>query len=69
MSTVSKEVADRVVAGEFPEDGILAIVQYRNIFSDEPSFKLFSPRNINLLEPALAGDIPTMLDCRLYWQA
>lgn len=32
MGTVDKEIADRVVAGEFPEDGVTRIVEYDNAF-------------------------------------
>lgn len=40
MSTVSKEIADRVIAGEFPEDGIKAILLYKNQFNGGDSYKL-----------------------------
>ena len=40
MSTVSKEIADRVIAGEFPEDGIKAILLYHNQFDGEDAYKL-----------------------------
>lgn len=32
MATVNKEIADRIVAGEFPEDGATRIVEYDNAF-------------------------------------
>ena len=32
MATVDKEIADRIVAGEFPEDGATRIVEYDNAF-------------------------------------
>jgi len=32
MATVSKGIADRVIAGEFPEDNIVKIVEYDNAF-------------------------------------
>ena len=40
MSTVSKEIADRVIAGEFPEDGIKAILLYHNQFNGADAYKL-----------------------------
>lgn len=35
MATLSKEFADRLVAGEFPEDGIVRIVKYTNVWGGE----------------------------------
>ena len=32
MSTVNKEIADRIVAGEYPEDQCTRIVRYENAF-------------------------------------
>ena len=32
MATVDKEIADRIVAGEFAEDGATRIVEYDNAF-------------------------------------
>ena len=50
MSTVDKKTADRVIAGEFPEDNIYLIIQYKNAFNGELAYKLYysSYRNLNL---------------------
>lgn len=35
MGTVDKSIADRVIAGEFPEDEAMRIVQYDNEFGSD----------------------------------
>ena len=40
MSTVDKTTADRVIAGDFPEDGIYAILRYENAFNGNYAYKL-----------------------------
>lgn len=32
MATISKQIADRIIAGEFPEDECSRIVRYKNAF-------------------------------------
>lgn len=63
MSTVSKEIALRVIAGEFPEDHIKAIIVYNNCFNGQLSYKLvYGAMNTN--------DILMNIDClnaQLWW--
>ncbi len=40
MSTVNKAIADRVAAGEFPEDNWHSIVRYENVFNGNYAYKL-----------------------------
>lgn len=40
MSTVSKDIADRVIAGEFDEDNIVAILRYENAFNGSYAYKI-----------------------------
>ena len=40
MSTVSKKIADEVIAGKYPEDNIKAILLYHNQFNGEDAYKL-----------------------------
>lgn len=40
MSTVSKKIADEVIAREFPEDNIKAILLYHNQFNGADAYKL-----------------------------
>ena len=40
MSTVSKEIADEIIAGKYPEDNIKAILLYHNQFNGEDAYKL-----------------------------
>ena len=63
MSTVSKKIADRVKAGEFPEDNIKAILLYHNQFNGADAYKLVYG-GMSVLSTALyiASDY-----VRLYW--
>lgn len=40
MGTVSKEIADRVIAGEFDSDHPIKIVKYNNCFDGSESYGL-----------------------------
>ncbi len=69
MSTVSKQIADRVIAGEFPGDDIFLIIRYKNAFNGEYAYKLYysSHRNLDLQKIGLEvlriyGD-----DLKTYW--
>lgn len=64
MGTVSKEIADRVVFGEFAEDNITRIVEYDNAFggvgygivsADEDQNKYMIPT-------------PFIQNPRIYWE-
>lgn len=35
MGTVSKSIADRIIAGEYPEDGAVKIIKYTNAWGGE----------------------------------
>ena len=63
MGTVSKRVADRVKAGEFPEDNIKAILLYHNQFNGADAYKLVygSMSVINTALSIASGYV------RLYW--
>ena len=63
MSTVSKEIADRVKAGKYPEDGIKAILLYHNQFNGEDAYKLIYG-SMSVINTAIfiASDL-----VKLYW--
>ena len=63
MSTVSKEIADRVKAGKYPEDNIKAILLYHNQFNGADAYKLVYG-SMSVINTALyiASDY-----VRLYW--
>ena len=42
MGTVSKTIADEVIAGKYPEDNIVKIVRYKNVFTRQYSFGLIA---------------------------
>ena len=71
MSTVSKQIADRVIAGEFPEDGVYLIIRYENVFNGDFGYKLYySHTGIPLLKDIaleifrIHGDNPM-----IYWMS
>lgn len=65
MSTVSKEIADRIVEGEFPEDGVLYIVKYQNSFNGADAYKLcFSEK---YYENVMLGS-PYVINPVLWWK-
>lgn len=68
MSTVNKGIADRIIAGEFPEDNIVAIIRYENIFDGNYAYKIISENHKDDIPYYLAGKSPAMLDCTIYWQ-
>ena len=63
MSTVSKKIADEVIAGEFPEDNIKAILLYHNQFNGADAYKLIYG-SMSVINTALfiASDY-----VKLYW--
>lgn len=46
MATVDKTIADRIAAGEFPEDGATRIVEYDNAFGGVSYGVTFGKQNI-----------------------
>lgn len=38
MATVSKEIADDIIAGKYPEDEAVKIVKYQNAFNGEDAY-------------------------------
>jgi hypothetical protein len=64
MGTVNKSIADRAIAGEFPEDEIVRIVRYKNQFNGEFAYGLVykgdDPRKYHLS--------PACSNCQIYWE-
>jgi hypothetical protein len=63
MSTVSKDIADRVIAGEFEEDGIHTIIKYNNIFDGREAYKLLYG-NMSIKDT----DFSFMMNPTVYWK-
>ena len=63
MSTVSKKIADAVIAGKYPEDNIKAILLYHNQFNGADAYKLIYG-SMSVINTALfiASDF-----VKLYW--
>lgn len=65
MATVDKSIADRIVAGEFPEDGATRIVEYDNAFGGIGYGVTFQQDDINkYMYPS-----PFVMNPRIYWEA
>ena len=69
MSTVDKKTADRVIAGEFPEDNIYLIIQYKNAFNGELAYKLYYSSHNNLDLQKVGVEVLRIYgdDLKTYW--
>lgn len=73
MSTVDKNTADRVIAGEFPGDQIFAILRYENAFNGSYAYKLvYSLGSITLEQQIkqlihVMWSINTGAPVKIYW--
>lgn len=68
MSTVNKKIADKVIAGAYPKDKIIAIIRYENIFNGAEAYKLIFEHQTGLKEDILSGLIFTLRNPTLYWE-
>lgn len=68
MSTISKDIADRIVAGEFAEDNIIAIIKYNNMFNGDEAYKIITPRHESYIQFILDGNEPALLNPSIYWK-
>lgn len=63
MGTVEKAIADRVIAGEFPEDDIVCIIRYNNSFNGEFAYGLIgSHEPLNRYAAS-----PFVIEPTVYW--
>lgn len=69
MSIVSKDTADRVIAGEFPEDDIFLIIRYKNAFNGYYSYKLYYSSYMNLDIQKVGIEVLRIYgdDLKTYW--
>lgn len=63
MATVDKSIADRIVAGEFPEDDARKIVEYDNAFGGVGYGVIFGDQDPDRYAPSEFVRNP-----RLYWE-
>lgn len=66
MSTVSKSIADQAIA--FPENNIIAIIRYENMFNGAEAYKLIFPATEDRIQWILDGKEPALLNPTLYWR-
>ncbi len=64
MGTVNKELADRIIAGEFPEDNVVKIVRYDNAWGGEGYGVIFKGQDLNRYRQSEFVRNPTV-----YWEA
>lgn len=68
MSTVDKKTADDIIAGKYPEDNIVAIIKYNNMFNGEEAYKFITYLKQDQIQYYLDGKAPSMIDCTIYWK-
>jgi hypothetical protein len=68
MSTVDKTIADRVIAGAFPEDGVIAIIKYNNVFNGKEAYKLIFGPEESRIQWILDGKEVNLLNPTIYWK-
>lgn len=62
MSTVSKQIADAIIAGEFPEDECIVILRYENAFNGDYAYKCIFGRSFLITSETVEREI---LNCML----
>lgn len=68
MSTVNKNIADRVIAGAFPGDDVIAIIRYENVFNGREAYKLIFSPEIYRIQWILDGKEVNLLNPTIYWR-
>lgn len=63
MATVDKSIADRIVAGEFPEDDARKIIEYDNVWGGIGYGVIFGEQ-----DPDLYRETEFVRNPRLYWE-
>jgi hypothetical protein len=63
MATVDKDIADRAIAGEYPEDEIVKIVKYTNAWGGESYGLIFEGESLDRYH---ASDF--VIDPVTYWE-
>lgn len=64
MGTVSKQIADRIIAGEFPEDDVVKIVKYMTPEGGE-AYGVITRRE----DPDRYHASPFVIAPEVYWEA
>jgi hypothetical protein len=68
MSTVDKVTADKIVAGEFPEDAAVLIVKYTNAWGGEAYGVTFARESLDRQNRYLQPT-PYINNPEVYWRA
>lgn len=65
MGTISKQIADDIIAGKYAGDGVTKIVTYRNMFNGGLTYAAVTRRE----DQMRYENSPACDDVRVYWQA
>jgi hypothetical protein len=69
MSTISLEIAKRIIAGEFPEDDIICIIKYNNAFNHGEAYKMITRNKRDSIQWILDGKEPALLNPSIFWRS
>ena len=66
MSTVNKQIADAIIAGEYPEDNWQCILRYENAFNGSFAYKLVNTQGCFTTEEMLKQILYTASRIHIY---
>lgn len=70
MSTVDLKTAEKVIAGDFPEDDVTAIIRYENCFNGNFAYKLiFKCQDTPAYRNYLLHQYYNLIAAEIYWEA
>lgn len=64
MATISKEIADDIIAGKYPEDNVVKIVTYENMFDGDLTYAMVTGRDSYYKYE----ESPACRAVKIYWQ-
>ena len=69
MSSVTKEIADRIIAGEFAKENITCIIKYQSIIYDADVYKIIPARHDTpKYRDYLLTKCEALLSPEIYWE-
>ena len=70
MSTVNLKTVEKVIAGEFPEDNITAIIRYENCFNGNFAYKLiFGHQDTPRYRNYLLHECENLIAAEIFWES
>lgn len=69
MSTISKDIADRIIAGDFAEDDISCILRYENAFNGNWAYKIIpASKDTPEYRNYLLTQCENLIAAEIYWE-